>query len=64
MQVANSFDLITQSKFINYYTFLPSFWQAMSPDNKNTAVTIAQRFAGDNAWSPESCCKLMNEVWE
>jgi hypothetical protein len=34
----------------------------MSPDNKKTAVAIVQRFAGDNAWSTECFCELMNKV--
>ncbi len=58
----NSFDLINQRNIIDKYTFLPLFWQAMSLDKKKIAVPIVQRFAGDNAWSPECCRKLMDKV--
>jgi hypothetical protein len=61
MMAANSFDLFTQSKDVDEYTLLPTFWQAMPTEEKKAAVAIVRRFK-DEMWGAECCCELMTAM--
>ena len=61
MMAADSFDLFTQSKDVDEYTLLPTFWQAMPTEEKKAAVAIVRRFK-DEMWGAECCCELMTAM--
>lgn len=60
MMAGDGYDLVSQNDYaFDEYTLLPERWQAMTEEEKTSAVNIVKKY-NHNAWGLECCRELMH----